>query len=45
MGIAVDVVASVESSLDTYSGGGKDGRCCCILLAVNLGLLMPAMVV
>ena len=41
MEIAMKVVASVESSLDIYSGGIGDRRCCCILLEVDLGFLMP----
>ena len=42
MGVAVGVVETVESSLETYRGGCRDGRCCCVLLADDLGFLMPA---
>ena len=41
MGVAVEAVETVESSLETYRGGCLDGPCRCVLLADGLGFLMP----
>ena len=37
----IGVVVRVDESQETYRGGCLDGSCCCVLLADDLGFLMP----